>query len=559
MSPAAGLYARVEGKFDGLVEHGDVFLVKALHAWCSRELTPAKSDALEASGAFPQRQLTTLLTETLGDALVPAEERGTLRWDSLMRVCARLAAHDLGVTLCLGGVVLGAVPVLVAGDDDQRGQFFFDLKRGTLAGLALSEWDRGSDLLRCDTVATPHGDGFRIVGRKRPTNNGTRAGNLVVLARTGEKDAPSGASLFLLHRETTPRLHADAPVDWSGYPGMDLSGVRLDGVEVGPERVLGKVGQGFVYARRTLEITRSGVACMAVGAHATAVDLAWRHAQTRRLYGAPISDLGGVRRLLASSFARLCLATALARRAARSVGRWAASARSLSSAAKLMCPLLLEQSVGDCGTVLGTRSLTHDTRFHRLRRDAPILGIFDGSSQLQLDELWRHARAWPAEADDDPLEVARAVYERGVYARTNLYPPTTGFDPWATDERAARASAAPAVLGALGHETLAEAARRVVHCARHARGASQHQRFRVSEAAARLQALATLAEAVALSGDATLSRALDLSVAEGAPALAGLLTALGESGAAGDQLALAAGTDAAVDALWEAMEADLAS
>ncbi len=500
------LYERLEGGFDPSGPE-DEAATEGL----------AATDASRAGDAFPQAALSGLLRGPLGYRMTPTEEGGGLVWDRLMRLCARLAERDLELTLCVGGVVLGSLPLVVAGDSEQRRRFFGDLRSGEAASLGLSEWAHGSDLLRNETVAVPlDGGAFRLTGHKRPTNNGSRGRNVVVLARTGAPDDPFGATLFLLRRPLDG-LERDAPVEWSGVPCMDLSGVRLNGVEVGSEAVLGKVGEGFVNARRVLETSRSGVACMATGAHASAVAQAWDHARERRLYGAPVSDLDGVRRLLCRSFARLSLGVATARFAARVAGRWGASARDWTCAAKLTCPALLEHSVNECGVVLGARSLTAETSFWRLRRDAPILGIFDGSSQLMLDELWRHVRTWPT---------TLCPPGRDPYAAVE------GFDPWAVDVAAGRAATPPARLdGPLG-----DAARRLVARAREARDSPQRVRFQISEAAAWLYGITALQDAARRGGEVE-GAALRQAVADGAPALAGGLTALGEPAA--EVLALA--------------------
>src|SRR6185295_11133304 len=118
-------------------------------------------------------------------------------------------------------------------------------------------------------------------------------------------------------------------------------------------------------------------------------------------------ELAGVRMILARCFARACLATALSRRTARAVARWAVASRSLSCAAKLICPQLLEESVHDAGTLLGARSVLENLPFARLRRSTPVLAIFDGSSQLQLDELWRHTLTWTTQSSHaDVVEAA---------------------------------------------------------------------------------------------------------------------------------------------------------
>ena len=509
-------------------EPGEAATLAALEAFVRETLPPARTDALEAAGAFPEAELEALLRGPLGRALVPADQGGDLDWGTLMRVCARLAAHDLGFTLCLGGVVLGSLPVLVAGDATQRADFFGAVRAGGLAGLGLSEWAHGSDLLAGETLANPLDAGgnptdakaaatFRLRGLKRPINNASRAARLVVLARTGEAGDPFGASLFLVPRGT-PGLRAGGPVPWSGYPGLDLDTVRLEDAPLPASALLGAPGDGFALPRRTLEISRSGVACMALGAHAATFAHGLAHARARRLYGAPIAELDAVRQLLADVFARLQLAWALGRLAARATARAALAARAWTCAAKLLAPRLLEDSIRDVGTLLGARSLFRPHPFHRLRRDAPVLAIFDGSSPLQQDELWRHALAWK-DGSPPPL------HHGGP------------FDAWAEDD-AVRAMAPPGMLAG-PWKAAADAVR---SRARESRRAPQDVRFRLSEAAAWLHGLAALrhlagegpafAHAARVAAEPVAARLAELGAPDEAAALRDADDARGSTGRA---------------------------
>jgi alkylation response protein AidB-like acyl-CoA dehydrogenase len=206
----------------------------------------------------------------------------------------RFAAHDLDTALCFGGTVLATTPMLVAATREQAEPFFRALARGEMAGFALSEWAHGSDLAGNDARASKDGDGFVLEGTKAPTNNGTRGAFVVVLARTSDDDSPFSQTLFLVARGA-PGLGEHPRFPSLGYRSMDLSGVVMRGVRVPASAVLGRVGEGFVHARRALEISRSGVATMGAGVTAACFAHASAHATSRVLYGAPIAALPAVR------------------------------------------------------------------------------------------------------------------------------------------------------------------------------------------------------------------------------------------------------------------------
>jgi alkylation response protein AidB-like acyl-CoA dehydrogenase len=504
----AALYARVEALVDP-APASDRPALEACARFLRDALPPGHMAALEAASEFPVAELAAFARHGLARELVPEDLGGTFEWSRLTRICARLAAHELDFTLCLGGAVLGALPILVAGSAAHRTAYFTPLARGEMGGLGLTEWAHGSDLLAGDARADPidaagrpatleAATHFRLEGTKAPINNGTRAACLVLLARTGGDDPMFAHSLFVVPRET-PGLEPHARFATLGHRCMDLSGAVLRGAVVPRAAMMGAPGEGFVHARRALEISRSGVATMALGATATALAQAVDHARTRHLYGAPIDDLGGVQTLLARSFARFCASAALARRAARTVAHAPLAGRGLSCAAKYLCPTLLEETVADSGTLLGARSLLDDFPFSRLRRSAPVLAVFDGSSQLQLDELWRHAASWKGAGS---LSGERAL----SLLRDFALPPRTPFEPGRDDAGESAATTPAAMLAAIGSlapklglAPFAVAARLVSEAAGGARRMTQATRFRISDAAARLWAASALAEAYVLA------------------------------------------------------------
>lgn len=505
----------------------------ALADFLARHLPEGRGEALEAAGEFPDGELRAFAREGFIEALVPVRAGGRLDWARAMRLATRLAAHDLDVTLCLGGTVLGATPLLVAGTDAQLADYFDPVRRGEMGGLALTEWAHGSDLLAGEARAAPldergepapldRATHFSLTGVKSPTNNGTRGARVVVLARTSDDDGAFTHSLFVVPREATG-LGAVEPFRPMGFRNMDLSGVRLEGVVLPASAVIGRPGEGFAHTRQALSISRSGVAHMASGASLGVAALAIEHAHARRLYGAPVASLGGAGALLAEITGRAVTAHALARVASRATARFGPEARAWTSAAKLVCPACFEENVHDAGTILGGRSLFVGEPLPRVRRAAPVLAIFDGSSQLQLDELFRYAAAW-GEADGALVtDAARALFDAAPVR----------FDAAATDAGGLLAAIAPpSALAALGERAspLVRAAERIREHAGGARRAAQETKFAISRGAGELYALSALA-LCRLASDradahALLDASLDHATARAAPPLARSLVEL---------------------------------
>lgn len=471
---------------------------EAFDAFAREMLPDGIGRALEGTATFPEKELESFAKRGLIDVFAP----DTADWAHAVSTAIMFSAHEPDVLLCLGGTALGTLPVVVAGDALQRASLARALRAGKMAGFGLSEWRHGLDILGNDAAAEPlnaagepcgAGDAtqFRLSGTKAPVNNATRGAIVTVLVRTAEGRETNSQSLFMIERDKTP-LAPGKRFESLGYRNMDLSSIVLDGVMVPASAVLGKVGEGFHHARRSLEISRGGVASMAAGLAIRAFAIAAAHALERSLYGAKVIEIPAVTSLLAQSYARIVEATALARFTGRLLAHATVSSRHATCAAKLVIPQLLEQNVHDCGTVLGARSLLEDLPFARLRRTAPVHAVFDGSTPLQREELWRSLITWRA-----PGTLSAAAFRERFDALTA---PAPSFDAYRDDSELAEAMTPPALLAIaadlLGEpmlESLASAAMTLSASAPSLRRASSEAKHAASDAAGALYALSALA------------------------------------------------------------------
>jgi alkylation response protein AidB-like acyl-CoA dehydrogenase len=526
---AAELLETAVDPYDGAGE--DERRCQGASHFLERVLPEQRSAELEARGILPEEELRAFAVEGHADTYVPREYGGAFHFPTSQRVWFRLGAHDLDTALCFGGTGLATAPLLVAATKQQAEKPFRAVLRGEMAGLALTEWKHGSDLAANEATATgldasgrptsvATAERFRLSGRKAPANNGSRGVFVIALLRTGA-EPPFSDTLFLIDRNT-PGVAPHPRFPSIGYRSMDLSGIVFEDAIVGRDAVLGEVGEGLLHTRRALEISRCGVATIAASVAANAVARAVNHARERHLYGAPIGDLGGVQLLLGSTIARALEALAACRRTSWAVARAARSARHWTSLAKLLTPRLAEECVHDAGTVLGARSLMEDLPFARLRRAAPVLAIFDGSSQLQLDEIWRRVWTW---ADVSSLEPGAL----DAHVRTPVEFDALGEDDGGLDRAhpASELTMLDRSLPSMGLATLGAASQELGVLARGLRGSPQAIRFRVSDAATRLFGVAALAEATARIGSELLHHALALRAAEAAPHVAAALVEVG--------------------------------
>jgi alkylation response protein AidB-like acyl-CoA dehydrogenase len=338
---------------------------------------------------LPDAAMAVLQDWGVAEFLIPVVDGG--RWHSVEQLLALLrtiSRRDLTLGFALGPCVLAALPVWIAGTPGQKARAAA-LVRGSGLSLAGTERAHGSDLLACRTRADAGADGYCLTGEKWLISNAERAAGWVVFARTRPAGGPRGFSLLLLEKaRLDPSRWALLPrVQTLGLRGGDLSGFRLRGCPVLPDALIGPEGSGFALLHRTLTVTRTLCAGLALGATDTALRLVADFALRRRLYGAPAIELPHVRRVLAGAFAELLLLESVTTVAARSV-QAGISPVFVSALAKYVVPTVAERLVRDLAEVLGARFFLRDGHpwalFQKVQRDLAIVSVFEGNTAVNL-------------------------------------------------------------------------------------------------------------------------------------------------------------------------------
>jgi alkylation response protein AidB-like acyl-CoA dehydrogenase len=340
--------------------------------------------------AFPERAYAELTAWRLTRFFVPADAGGALTsFEEALMLLRVISRRDLTCAIALGQTYLGAVAVWLAGNANQRLRTAAMIDAGDAFALALTEREHGSDVLANEVQAETAPGGFRLTGAKWLINNGTRARGLTVFARTGAP-GPRGYSLFFVDVGALPaEQYEHAPkIRTHGIRGADISGIRFRSASVSSSALIGSVGGGFELALKGLMVTRMMCAGFALGAADTALRLALRFAAQRRLYGNPVAALPDPQRTLAECFADMLSADVLALSAVRGAHVDPRSLSIRSAIVKFAVPALVESIVDACATLLGARSYLRAmlpwSLFQKLTRDVRVVGLFDGSSGVNL-------------------------------------------------------------------------------------------------------------------------------------------------------------------------------
>lgn len=391
------VYPRVAGIAAGLGGTGDGA------AMFSR----AASAALDEREAFPAEACRRLDALGVPACYVPVRFGGTWRrHDELIHLVRTVSRRDLTVAVAHVKTFLGAISVWLDGDAEQCRRLAVRVLGGAPVAWGLSEPDHGSDLMATGTAAVSTSDGFRLTGRKQPVNNATRSELVCVLARTGAENDPRGLSLFLVDKHRLPgdTFRCLPKLLTHGVRGADISGIEFLAAPLGPDTLVGQLGNGMPTVLRALQVTRVMCTGLSLGAADHALSLAYRFAADRRLYDRALFDMPQVRRSLGEHCARALLAESVSLLAGRLAHTLPGELPVVSALAKAFVPTVVDELVSGCAELLGARAFLTDVYAHgafaKLERDHRIVSIFDGNAAVNRNALCNHfavlARCWRA-------------------------------------------------------------------------------------------------------------------------------------------------------------------
>jgi alkylation response protein AidB-like acyl-CoA dehydrogenase len=344
---------------------------------------------------FPEAALRVLHEWGFARYLVPSADGGAFEsFDHLLALTRVVSRRDLTVAIAAGQTFLGAVPVWIDGTRDQRRRLAGRILDGTLAALALTERAHGSDILANETSATAAvARGYLLNGEKWLINNGTRSGFLSVFARTAPTSGPRGYSLFLVDKSRVDAATISHPtkIRTLGIRGADISGVRFDDCVVSSADLVGEAGHGLDLVLKALQVTRTLCAGFSLGAADTALRTTLRFATTRRLYGSTVAEIPEARRALAGAFADVLLADCASTVAARALHLLPGELSVWSAMVKYFVPTTIDSVFRSLAVVLGARHYLREDHddgiFQKMLRDHAVVGLFDGSTAVNLAAL----------------------------------------------------------------------------------------------------------------------------------------------------------------------------
>ena len=304
--------------------------------------------------------------------------------------------------ISISGVVnthfIGSYLLMKFGTDEQKDYFLPKMATGEIrAAFSLSEPAVGSDVQGIKSTAKQDGDGNWVLdGQKMWVTNGSGSGVVFVLMKSDPKADPphSGMTCFITEKEPWAEVNegdfkgltVPPKIKKMGYKGVESTELVYDGYKCPPERILGGeeagLNKGFGQMMDALEVGRVNVAARGVGIAQRALELALRYSQERKTFGKPIAQHQAIQFKLADMATKIEAARLVTLKAARMKD---AGQRSDLEAgmAKLLASETGKECVEDCFRIHGGYGYSKEYEVERLYRDAPLLLIGEGTSEIQ--------------------------------------------------------------------------------------------------------------------------------------------------------------------------------
>jgi acyl-CoA dehydrogenase len=277
------------------------------------------------------------------------------------------------------------------GTPEQKAYWLPRIASGEIACFGLTEPGSGSDSAAMQTMAVRDGNGYKLTGTKRYITNSPHAKIGLIMARTSKEALPKNAhvSAFIVDM-TSPGISIGKPDKKMGQSGAHIADIIMEDVKIpGDALVGGEEGRGFQIAMQSLDNGRLSVAGMGVGMGRRALDTAIRYATERKAFGEPIANFQLIQAMLADSEADLYAAECMIADACTRADRGENILRK-AAAAKLFSSEACGRVVDRCVQVYGGAGYLAEYPAERFFRDARILRIYEGTSQIMQLQIAKH-------------------------------------------------------------------------------------------------------------------------------------------------------------------------
>src|SRR5665213_453742 len=285
----------------------------------------------------------------------------------------------IGTSVTCNG--LATAPVALAASEELKKEYLGRLSEAPLlASFCLTEPDAGSDVSGMKTNAVRKGDKWVINGSKCFITNGSYANFYTVYAKTDKEAGHRGISCFVVPRDAG--VVVDKHEDKMGQRASNTATISFNDVEIPADHLVGEENKGFKIAMMTLDRTRPGVAAMGVGVARAAMEMAIEYSKQRVQFGVPIAMPQAIQFMIADMATKVHLARLATWNSAVLLDQGQRNTLESSHAKRFAADTAMEVTT-DAVQVYGGYGFIKEYKVEKLKRDAKILQLYEGTAQIQ--------------------------------------------------------------------------------------------------------------------------------------------------------------------------------
>ena len=361
---------------------------KMAREFAENEIMPYARD-LDENEEFPWEILKKLHAVGLHDLAVPEEYGGpgidSLSYSLIIEQIARGCA-GVTVTSSANGNSLALYPLLIGGNEEQKQRFLSPIcEKGDLVTFSLTEPDAGSDVSSIATTARKDGDHYIINGTKCFITNANYSAYHTVFANVIDGSGAKKLSTFMLE-DSMPGIIKGKKEKKLGLRCSDTAELIFEDVRVPKENLIGKEGDGFKLAMKTLDMARPSVGAISLGIAQAAYEAALEYSKTRVQFGKPIGYNQGIQFMLADMATEIEAARLLVYQASWLKDKFSKENvpfTKKAAFAKVYASDVAMKVTVDAVQILGGYGYSREYLVEKYMRDAKIMQIFEGTNQIQ--------------------------------------------------------------------------------------------------------------------------------------------------------------------------------
>ena len=363
-------------------------MIKDLAAKIADEKIAPVALQYDEEGIFPHEIVKVLAQSDLCGVYIDEKYGGlgggvfemSLVVEELSRACG-------GISLAFAGTGLGAFPIVLFGNDEQKEQTLPYIASGEkLAAFGLTEANAGSDAGGIATTAKKDGDYYILNGTKQWITNGGEADIYTVIACTNRSKGARGFSAFIVEKGT-PGFSFGKKENKMGIRASCTRELVFEDCRIPAKNLMAREGMGFIVAMKTLDRTRPGVASQALGIAQGAFDAALKYSREREQFGQAISSFQAIQHMLADMAIQIEAARSLVYQTCRLIDSGEKDFSKESAMCKVFASDMAMKVTTDAVQILGGYGYMKEYPVEKMMRDAKITQIYEGTNQVQRNVI----------------------------------------------------------------------------------------------------------------------------------------------------------------------------